>query len=169
MRLEFLLPLLLTLSACSGMPMTADAFREDTRNDKEFKSVPLPNVPFKVAEKRLTDFATKCLNASLVRTEMRGGGANSSVSRSHYVFTPKIERGKDRFTLTDQWIDKASHYLNKIPDDGMYALVIDLFPNGAGTRADFFFYNRLLAHWEKYQTLAMGWLTDEEHLCPDFT
>ncbi len=153
MRFAIFISLLLT-SACGTTPMDPDAFRTDTKNDSEMKVVPLPQVTFAKAKKRLVAFAEKCLNTPVKPTDTT-------------VYTPRLFAKKDTLTLTYQGKPTGNQSAGGMPKDGFYSLVIDVFKTGSGTRVESYFYNRTGRHWENYHGRAMSWLTNEKRVCPD--
>jgi hypothetical protein len=163
-RRLFLLSLLtILLSACGGLPLTTGEFRQAAKNRQAFSTSESFEVKRSFTEvvQTFRKKAPECLSYDIGSTKKPIIGIGSS-TRFYGRAKPTLSVSANKAELDFQV--KYENTATKVPDDGYYYLVADVYPSGANK-------TRVNLYWRtKVDTLARavrGWASGENLGCPD--
>ncbi len=161
MRLA-ILAAVVALSGCVPVPMNPTEFRAavntEGRNIDKFEV----NRPFADVIRTFQKMTPECLNYSVTTTEKRGliGGRTTSDTWAWVKGTLSVSQTRMELRIQRKIKDQVGTY----PDDGMYYLVADARPVGAGKTKMAIYY------WDDVAAAARamkGWASGGEMGCPD--
>ena len=162
-RLFLILLLTTLLPACGGLPLTTGEFRQAAKNRQAFSTSESFEVKRSFAEvvQTFRKKAPECLSYDIGSTKKPVIGIGST-TRFYGRAKPTLSVSANKAELAFQV--KYENTATKMPDDGYYYLVADVYPAGASkTRVDLY--------WRtKVDTLARavrGWASGTNLGCAD--
>jgi len=164
-KTALILVMLVGVSACSTkIPQSAEEFRQVAptafMGSKEEMVVARPYPEISATIKKM---APKCLNVTLTTQQRAGYGYSTSIM--HY--TPTVIATSQRTELHVQTIFENAVMIGTPPKNGVYQLVVDVFPAGAKqSRAVIYGPSMGLGTMIKG---VKGWITGDNIGCPDLT
>ena len=156
-----ILAFVVILAGCAAVPMTPTEFRAAVKKEGRYIDKFEVNRPFADVARSFQKMTPECLNYSVTTTEKHGliGGKTSDtwawVKGTLSVSTTRMELRIQR---------KIKNQIGTLPDNGMYYLVADATPVGAGkTKMEIYY-------WDDVQAAAVamkGWASGGGMGCPD--
>lgn len=140
------------LTGCA-IPLTSDEFRAAVREEGSYMDSFTANRPFGEVTRTVKKMSDECLNFT-----MSGGPRKKPWGYANTTFIASAKQAELRFQR------KIPGQIGTYPEKGMYFLVADLTPAGAGkTKVD-------LHYWEDAEPAAKairGWAAGDILGCPD--
>ncbi len=150
------------LSGCAAVPMNPAEFRAAVKKEGSYIDKFEVNRPYADVVRSFQKMTPECLNYSVSTTEKRGliGGRTTSDPWAWVKGSMKVSATKMELYIQR----KIKNQLGTLPDNGMYYLVGEIYPVGAGkTKVE-------LYYWDDVKVAAeamKGWASGGEMGCPD--
>lgn len=156
------------LSACGalGQPMSSGEFRETVKGSS-FATVETVDSsrPYEQVIESLRNRADACLAVTTTSSAPVFQGNTMVTEHSRSAYKPTISTSPQGMELAVQ-VDFGAHtMIQKVPPGGMYILVADAVPAGAGTKVTI--YRGTVGRAKEIGGAIRQWATGESSACPD--
>jgi hypothetical protein len=144
------------LTGCAAVPLTSEEFRASVRQEGSHIDSYTANRPFGEVSRTVKKMSDECLNFSMMT--VKNGNAQKPWGYANTTFIGSAKQAELRFQR------KVPGQIGTYPENGMYFLVADMIPAGAGkTKVDVYY-------WDNAAPAAKairGWASGDMLGCPD--